>query len=118
MKKALKISDFCVCFHKDITEEENAEIFEKLSAWNVDKNILERTKENVKSLDCGSTISNLIDKKIIVLFAPQSNKAEMLNTFCHELRHVVDLLLENCPDCELSAAELSGEIASKFGDWI
>ena len=118
MKKTLRLGDFKACFYKDITPDEHASVFGLLDSWAVGDAILQKTVENVKTQNCGSTICNEGERHIIVLLGPQSSKAELLNTLSHEIRHVVDIIALHCPESHTSPACITGEITSHFADWL
>lgn len=119
MIKKLKLGDFCAHFYKDLSPEEHTAVFGLLRSWAVGDEVLQKSIENVRTHNCGSTICNVEAKKIIVMLGPQSSKAELLNTLSHEIRHVVDIIAAHtAPEDHVSPASITGEITSHFADWL
>lgn len=71
-------------------------------------------------LDTGFTFSNKIERVSVMVVGLTSNKAEFLNSFTHELRHLVDDIA-SASDVALSGervAYLTGDIAMSLAPTI
>lgn len=102
--------------YSDASDAEMREIGDTLTALRVSDSVKVQAFENLSHSNRGSTIANHTQRKILVLISPQTDKAQMLNTLAHEVRHVVDIL---CADCmEENTAHLSGEIMARFAEWV
>lgn len=114
MKRTIKIGDKTCTFYKNLSPEETNDVMLLIKHLCHNSDLCSETEKNLKTENCGSTI--ITSKRAIVLLSKQTSKAELLNTFAHEVRHVVDAFIENMPG--ISPAQLTGDIFSHFADWL
>lgn len=113
MKIEFSIADKICTIYKDFSVTELAEVRSTLKRWDGSGDLWAKTQENMRAENHGSTI--VTDKHILVILSPQTSKAELLNTLAHETRHIVDSIVT---DDKRSAAELTGNIFSRFAEWL
>lgn len=114
MKKAIKINDWKVSFYANVNDEEIKEIQSKTKNFSPEARI--KINDNLINENRGTTIARPKHKCIMVIIGKQSSKSEMLNTLSHEIRHVVDILCQNC-NIE-NAAEITGNLTAQFADLL
>ena len=85
--KKLIVEDWHICYCMDIGAADMATISEKIDSLKAPSKMKEGAFINLSRENCGSTIANQTQKKILVLISPQSSKAELINTLAHENRH-------------------------------
>ena len=113
MKKFINICDWDIYFYH---AEDCAEGLQRCKSMHIPAKILAQAEENIKLKNAGSTLTNVSQKRICVLIAEQTSKAELLNTLSHEIRHIVDIITDGNGEC--SPANITGEITSYFADWV
>lgn len=94
------------------------EIINSLKEINAPEEIIKRVYHNLKedSINTGFTYSNLNLRKAIIIIGISSSPAQFLNSFEHELRHLVDdiAINENLKMAEEDVAYLTGDINEKL----
>lgn len=114
MKRTLRLGNKICTFYKDLTQEESENVLAQVKKWSKNADFCAKTEKNLQTDNCGTTI--LTSKRAVVILSNQTSKAEMLNTFAHEVRHVVDAIIAETPG--ISPAQLTGDIFSHFADWL
>lgn len=111
----LRIFYAVTCYHTN-------EILKSLNDIRCPKNIIERIKGNLNKcdMDTGFTYSNKDLRMSIIVIGITSSPVEFINSFEHEIRHLVDDIAHTC-GLEIAGedvAYLTGDINSALWDDI
>lgn len=103
----LKVFYAVTCYHTD-------EILISLKNIDCPDDIIERVNSNLQDfkMDTGFTYSNKKIRSTVMVIGLWSSKSQFLNSFSHELRHLLDDITEtfNLPSSGEEVAYLTGEI--------
>lgn len=122
IRREINTYDWICIAYFSVSEYWRNEILDTLKECGADDFIMRRVDENMRhnQMDTGFTYSNLKNHKSIMVIGKASSGAEFLNSFCHELRHLVDDIAKS-RGYDMGGEEvayLTGEIALQFSDIV
>lgn len=107
--------DWCITIYYTVSEDQKAEILNRLVEIGCDKRTLDSITNNLSKakVDTGFTYSSFKDRCSIVVIHKASSVGEFINTFEHEKNH---LEMHICEALEINpyseeAAHMSGDLA-------
>lgn len=121
-ERRFNINNWEVTFLVYVINYDINRILALLRQLNAPANILIRITENCRrnEKNVGFTYSNKTERKSIVVIGRTSNGAQFLNTYSHELRHLVDDIAD-VDDMDIAGepvAYLTGDICNFMSDII
>lgn len=103
-----KYTDLPKLFLDKIESLQDEEVLDDLPTWFEDDEVI---------LDAGYTIND--DRDIYVIFSRHSLRIQQINTFAHEMYHIVRSILNYCEiDDEEAGAYLQGYIAEELASFF
>lgn len=107
---------WCVRLYVSVTKYAADKILTDVEAIGASERLVERMKANLLKgqMNTGFTYSNKRDRKSVVVIGKSSSAAEEMNSFAHELRHLVDDIAstESMDIGGEEVAYLTGDIAA------
>ena len=120
--RRLNIGNWSCSFYFAVNSYWNKEILRELVSLDAPPSIIHQIHQKMlrDELDSGFTYSNMRLRRSVLVVGRSSSGKEFLNSFCHELRHLVDdisriwgLSLSGEP-----VAYLTGDIALELSDIV